>query len=311
MENVHSVSADFDQAIMYWQIFHAYMKMRAQCVPCITRRILMEINEVDPSREMEVMAQCVKVMADNIHDGVPSSVCSTKVHRKAYEMLGTDPYAKLKEKSTAQASELLPRARTYVETAEDPFRAAVLCSIIGNVLDYGIDKKLDEPGYLVSHFENLLKEGLAIDHTPRMREILKKADNIVFMPDNMGEILFDQLLIEQLRKFDVKITMIVKGESILTDVTMPDAIALGLDTQVDKIITTGGFAVGFPFWNMTDELKSALENADFIISKGMGNFECLTEMDYRPLAYLMRVKCEPVSITCGAPMRTNVAILVA
>ncbi len=286
------------------------MKMRAQCVPCITRRILMEINEVDPSREMEVITECTKVLAENICPGVTSSGCATKVHAKAYEMLGTDPYAKLKEKSNAQAAELMPRARNFVESSDDPFRAAVLCSIVGNVLDYGIDKKLDEPGYLLGHFEELLREGLAVDHTPRMKDILEKAENVIFMPDNMGEILFDQLLIEQLKKFDVSLTMIVKGEPILTDVTLPDAIALGLDRQVDRIITTGGFAVGFPFWNMTDELRQALENADFIISKGMGNFECLTETDYRPLAYLMRTKCEPVAEASGAPIRSNVAIVV-
>ncbi|MBA3045390.1 MAG: DUF89 family protein [Candidatus Thermoplasmatota archaeon] len=286
------------------------MKMRAQCVPCITRRILMEINEIDSSREMEIMTECVKVLADNIYDGVSSSECATKVHAKAYEMLDTDPYARLKEKSNAQAAQLMPRARKFVESAADPFRAAVLCSIVGNVLDYGIDKKLDEPGYLVGHFGELLKEGLAVDHTSRMREILEKAENIIFMPDNMGEILFDQLLLEQLRKFPVKITMIVKGEAILTDVTMQDALDLGLDRQVDRIITTGGFAVGFPFWVMTDELKNAFENTDFIISKGMGNFECFTEVDYKPLVYLMRTKCQPVADASGAPIRSNVAIVV-
>ena len=269
----------------------------------------MEINEVDPSREMEVMTECVKTLADGMYEGVSSSECSSKVHRKAYEMLGTDPYAKLKEKSNAQAAQLMPRAREFVESSPDPFRAAVLCSIVGNVLDYGIDKKLDEPGYLLGHFDDLLKEGLAVDHTSRMREILEKANNIIFMPDNMGEILFDQLLIAQLRKFDVNITMVVKGEAILTDVTLPDALAMGLDKQVDKIITTGGFAVGFPFWDMTDELRQALENADLIISKGMGNFECFTETKYRPLAYLMRTKCQPVADASDAPLSANVALV--
>lgn len=286
------------------------MKMRAQCVPCITRRILMEIHEVDPSRDMEIMTECVKVLGDNIYDGVSSSECASKVHAKAYEMLGTDPYAKLKEKSTEQARQLLPRAREFVEQADDKFRAAVLCSIVGNVLDYGIDKKLDEPGYLMNHFEELLKDDLAVDHTQRMKEILEKSKEIIFMPDNMGEILFDQLLLEQLRKFPVKITMVVKGEAILTDVTMQDALDLGLDRQVDKIITTGGFAVGFPFWDMTDELRDALENTDLIISKGMGNFECFTEVDFKPLAYLMRTKCLPVAEASGAPIRSNVAIVV-
>jgi len=286
------------------------MKMRAQCVPCVTRRILMEINEVDPSREMEVMAECVKVMADGIYNGVASSECATKVHRKAYDMLGTDPYAKLKEKSTAQATQLLPKARKFVEESTDPFRAAVICAIAGNVLDYGIDKRLDEPGYLVKHFDALLGEGLAIDHTDRLKEILSTAKNIVFMPDNMGEILFDQLLIEQLKKFDVKITMAVKGEAILTDVTLPDALSLGLDKQVDRIITTGGFAVGFPFWDMSEELRKTFEGTDLIISKGMGNFECFTETSYRPIAHLMRVKCQPVAEASGAPLGTSAAIVV-
>lgn len=286
------------------------MKMRAQCVPCITRRILMEIDQVDASREMEVMTECVKVLAENIRPGVTSSGCATKVHRKAYDMLGTDPYAKLKDKSNLQASQLMPRARDYVESADDPFRAAVICSIVGNVLDYGIDKKLDEPGYLMKHFDALLAEGLSVDHTARLKDILVNARSIVFMPDNMGEILFDQLLIEQLRRFPGKITMVVKSEPILTDVTLRDALAMGLDRQVDDIITTGGFAVGFPFWDMTEELKQVLESADLIISKGMGNFECLTELNYRPLAYLMRIKCLPVSEASGAPLSTSIAMVV-
>jgi hypothetical protein len=269
----------------------------------------MEINEVDPSREMEVMTECVKVLAENIKPGVTSSGCATKVHAKAYEMLGTDPYAKLKEKSTAQAEQLVPKARKFIERAEDPFRAAVICAIAGNVLDYGIDKRLDEPGYLVKHFDELLAQELSVDHTARMKELLAGAKNIVFMPDNMGEILFDMLLLEQLRKFPGKITMIVKGEAILTDVTLPDALALGLDNKVERIITTGGFAVGFPFWDMTEELRGAFTKADLIIAKGMGNFECLTETDYQPIAYLMRIKCRPVSDASGAPPSTSVALL--
>jgi uncharacterized protein with ATP-grasp and redox domains len=129
------------------------------------------------------------------------------------------------------------------------------------------------------------------------------------MPDNMGEILFDMLLLEQLRKYPAKITMVVKGEAILTDVTLPDAMALGLDSKVDRIITTGGFAVGFPFWDMGEELRQTLENADLIVSKGMGNFECFTETDYRPVAHLMRVKCRPVSDASGGPLGSSVALM--
>jgi len=286
------------------------MKMRAECIPCITRRILMEINEVDPSRAMEIMVECTKVLADNFYDGVASSDCATKVHKKAYDLLGTDPYINLKEKSNAQALELYSRAKEFVENSDDQFRASVLCAITGNVLDYGIDKKLDEPGYLLNHFEELLKDDLIIDQTERMKELIQQSKKIAFLPDNAGEIIFDQLLIAEIKKLDVEIILIVKGEAILTDVTVEDAYELGLDRQVDRIVSTGAFAVGFPFWDMPEELDQALRESDFIVSKGMGNFECFTETDYRPLAYLMRTKCQAVADAAGAPVRSNVAIVV-
>jgi len=270
----------------------------------------MEINEVDPSRAMEIMTECTKILGENIYDGVASSECATKVHKKAYDMLGADPYEKLKEKSNRQALELYPRAKKFVENSNNPFRAAVLCAITGNVLDYGIDKKLDEPGYLLNHFEDLLKDDLFIDHTDRMKEIIQQSKKIVFLPDNAGEIIFDQLLIEQIKKLDVEITLVAKGKAILTDVTVEDAYELGLDKLVDNIASTKDFAVGFPFWNMPGELHKILNDADFIISKGMGNFECFTEVDYRPLAYLMRTKCQPVADKAGAPVRSNVAIVI-
>ncbi len=285
------------------------MKMRGHCVGCLMRRILMEIYEVDSSREMEVMEACTRLLGQEYYDGVPSSVCATKIHALAYEMLGRDPYVGLKKRSNEQAQALFPKAKEYVKNSLDPFKAAVLCSIIGNVLDYGIHKDLDKPDYLPEMFGSLIEEGLAVDQTNEIKELLEKADNVLYFPDNAGEIIFDQLLLEQLGKYDVNVTLVVKGEAILTDVTMEDALALDLDKKVDKIITTADFAVGFPFWDMSAELKDAIDSADFIISKGMGNFECFSEIESPPVAYLMRTKCIPVSEALEAPLDSNVAIV--
>lgn len=285
------------------------MKMRGECISCLMRRILMEINEVDPSKEMEVMEACTSLLGQEFHDGVVSAECATKIHKLAYGLLGTDPYIRLKRKSNEQAMALCPQVKDYVEGAADPFKAAVLCSIIGNVLDYGIDKKLDKPDYLLSSFERLLEEGLGVDQTEKIKAYLERADKVLFFPDNAGEIVFDQLLLREIKKFGVEITLVVKGEPILTDVTMEDVHALDLDEQVDKVITTGGFAVGFPFWDMKPDLKKAIEKTDFIISKGMGNFECFTEINTGPIAYLMRTKCRPVADALDAPLDRNVAMV--
>jgi len=282
--------------------------MRGDCVSCLMGRILMEIREVDPSKEMEVMEACTKLLGQEFYDGVGSSECATKIHHLAYKLLDADPYLELKKKSNEQALALFPKAKAYVEAAQDPFSAAVLCSIIGNVLDYGIDKRLDQPNFLLNKFDSLLEEGLAVDDSPKIKRALESAKNVAFFPDNAGEIIFDQLLLEQIRKFDVEITMVVKGEAILTDVTMEDVRELRLDKQVDRVIDTGTFAVGFPVWDIPTELQDVIDSADIIISKGMGNFECFTELEKLPVAYLMRTKCKPVSEASGAPYDSNVAI---
>jgi uncharacterized protein with ATP-grasp and redox domains len=60
---------------------------------------------------------------------------------------------------------------------------------------------------------------------------------------------------------------------------------------------------------MTPELKEAIQSTDFIISKGMGNFECFTEIGHGPIAYLLRTKCLPVAEALDAPFDKNVAIV--
>jgi len=285
------------------------MKMRGQCVSCLMRRILMEINEVDPSKEMEVMEACTVMLGQEFRAGVVSAECATKIHRLAYDLLGADPYIRLKRGSNEQAQSLFPRAEEFVNDAPDAFRAAVLCSIIGNVLDYGIHKELDRPDFLLRSFESLLEEGLGVDHTARLKEHLEKAESVLYFPDNAGEIVFDQLLIREIKKLGAEITLVAKGEPILTDVTLEDVRDLGIDKQVDRVITTGGFAVGFPFWAMSLELEDAIESTDLIISKGMGNFECFTEIEHGPIAYLMRTKCLPVAEALDAPFDKNVAMV--
>ncbi|MGZ7208206.1 MAG: ARMT1-like domain-containing protein, partial [Halobacteriota archaeon] len=54
----------------------------------------------------------------------------------------------------------------------------------------------------------------------------------------------------------------------------------------------------------------ALSNASLIVAKGMANFEMLSEYDFRPIAYLMRVKCKPVADAVGAHVGDFIAQLV-
>lgn len=125
--------------------------------------------------------------------------------------------------------------------------------------------------------------------------------------DNCGEIVFDKILCRELKKFNPKmfLTLVVKGEPVLSDATIKDAEKLQFEEVVDKILTTGCFAVGVDFNKPPSELDGALKRVDLIICKGMANYESFSETNYHPIVYLMRTKCDPIATSMNIPVNIN------
>jgi len=281
--------------------------MEAECVPCLLGRVLFETNLCAPEKKAKVMRECVKVLCEKYRPGVNSALTATSVHRKAYDLLACrDPYADLKSRSNEVAERIFGKAREIVEHSKDPLEAASLVAIVGNVLDFGIGAALGDPEKLADEFDSLVGQGLAVNDVPRMKEILEEAESVVFLLDNCGEIVLDRLLVAELRWFGVRVVGVVKGEPILTDATEEDARSTGIDKMFDEILTTESFAVGIDLKRIGKRLKKELRDADLVISKGMANFESLSETGIRPIAYLLRAKCLPVAKAIGARREDNV-----
>jgi hypothetical protein len=286
------------------------MKVRAECAPCLLRRILYETNQVDPRKAKAVMTVAIEALAEAWDPDETSTVIAAKVHRRAYDAIGSqDPYEKVKAVSNMVAAKLLPRARRRVVASKNRLREAVLASIIGNVLDFGIRSAVDRPEELIASFDGLWEEGLHRDDTKKIAKHIRKGVKIAYLTDNCGEIIFDTILMDELRARGAIVTLVVKGEKILTDATLEDVEALGIKEHVDAVATTEGFAVGVPIKPMPKRLRRLLEGSDLIIAKGMGNYEALSDQPFRPVAYLMRTKCVPVAESIGEPLDKNVAKL--
>jgi uncharacterized protein with ATP-grasp and redox domains len=146
---------------------------------------------------------------------------------------------------------------------------------------------------------------IALSLLPKAEKLIETSEDR--LKNNCGEIVFDKLLCKEIKKFDVHLTLVVRGEPILTDATLEDAHEFGLDKIVDRVLTTGCFAVGVDFENMPKDLLNALESADLIISKGMANYETFSETDYRPIAHFLRTKCVPVAEDMG--LKTNINVV--
>jgi len=106
------------------------------------------------------------------------------------------------------------------------------------------------------------------------------------------------------------VTVAVKGSPILNDATMEDAKYVGMHEIADKIITTGTDAVGLILNESSNEFLNVYNSADFVVAKGMGYAETLTELQLKaPHALLLRTKCGTVANSFNVSIGKNVAKL--
>jgi len=287
------------------------MLMEPECVPCILGRLLFESNLVDPSKGKEVMVEAIKILNEEFEKGGNSARIASRLHRKTYDIIGSeDPYYSLKKRSNEVALSILPEAERFVEASEDRFLAATVAAVAGNVLDFGIRSGSMTPEKLAENFSSMLAEGLGHDDTKRIKEYIKPGARVLYFTDNCGEIVFDKLLMREVRGMGADLTLVVKGKPVLTDATMEDVKELGMEEEADSVLTTGTDAIGIDLNNMPEELKDALDTCDIIIAKGMANYEAFSDSDYRPIAYMMKTKCRPVADSIGLPKGISAAKIV-
>ena len=282
------------------------MKTHPRCAPCLLSRVQFEaeLSTKDLELQKKVVLAGIEVLRKYMVDGAPATHLSTKIHREAYRVLGDiDPYSEKKKQSNEAALKLLPLARDFV-SQKDSFRRAVLVSIIGNSFDFGVLGYDTDAEIVMEKVQKQFEHGLDVDDSDRIKSMLS---NVVYLADNCGEIVFDTLLFEEIKKLGGNITLVVRGAPILNDVTMKEALELGIDKMVDRVLTTGSNAIGLCLQEAPPELVEALGKASLIISKGMANYETMSEYNFRPIAYLLKTKCDSVAEAMGLKKNMNVA----
>ncbi|BBL67236.1 damage-control phosphatase ARMT1 family protein [Methanoculleus chikugoensis] len=283
------------------------MKLTADCTDCLISRVEYESRLCidDSLRVSEIVDACRNLLERIAADPVPAPVIASRVHRLAYRMIGDpDPYRSLKKGNNADAAAVCRAVRGELAT----FRDLALASVIGNTLDYGSQAHTVTDNF-VEFFRREFAAGLTVDDTAAIERL---ASRVVYLADNCGEIVFDALFADYLKRNGAHVAFAVRGAPILNDATMEDAVALGLDRRVDLLTpTTDGIAeLGLNREHAPPALADALDRATLVIAKGMANYESLSDgRDLPPVAYLMSVKCGPIGADIGIPVGSRVALL--
>ena len=275
------------------------MKISYECGPCFLRqaREALDLSTDDEDLKMEAIAEIFKYLSENFHEGTNSNSTGSTMHAIIKEKTGCrDPYYKEKIESNRLALKYLPDVKKILEE-DDSLENYVKIAIIGNILDFGAFTLDDD---IESVIKCSLEKDLVIKDIEDFEDSLKNNDEVLYMVDNTGEIVFDKLLLGKIREYGLDITIAVKSEPILNDACMAEALDAGLD-EFGSIVEIGAGTVGYVDSMISDEFRQIFNSHKFIISKGMGNYEGLTEIDLsdKEIFFLLCAKCNTISRDIG------------
>jgi uncharacterized protein with ATP-grasp and redox domains len=272
------------------------VRTHPECFPCFLRQTVIALNQHPGARDRheEIIKAVLPVIAD-ADTRKPPAYITTLIHRLIRQRLGGDPFENTKFIYNKIAMGLSAGLRERIGRSEDPLWMAARLAIAGNIIDFGIYTSVDIDSSIVK----ALEQSIAVDDYPSFREALSGATEILYLLDNCGEIAFDRLLIEELVSRDKKVTAVVKGSPVLNDVTLNDALQIGLD-RVCRVIDNGSDAIGTIIEWTSPEFRKVFDASDLVISKGQGNFETLTETKKKTF-FLFQSKCDLVSKELGLP----------
>jgi uncharacterized protein with ATP-grasp and redox domains len=292
------------------------VKIKLYCPSCLINRAFVESQKAsdDPEIRLKSLVDSLKAISRNTNVDMTPAYLGTIRDRTIKETSkNPDPFLKEKIISNQRAMELLPLAQDYVRKAIDPsdkFRRACLISIVGNAFEFGIKDYHFDYNDLPKWIEDVEKD-IGIDHINKIEKIVSEVHRILFLTDNAGEIVFDKILVEELKKMGASVTVAVKAHPISNDATLEDAKIVNIIKIADKVITTGTDTVGLILEECSEEFLNEYDEAELVIAKGMAHYETITEYELKkPHALLFRVKCLSISEDLRIELGKNIAYLI-
>lgn len=239
----------------------------------------------------QVMREAVQTLLDmRCANGayLIESLTSEEIWGSLFEMVtlhsgNPNPYHYDKRKARQTALELLP------EFWGNDWLQRLKLVITGNIVDYNSERVMKRlkanPDYFSEVLRAAVEAPFAIDcyETFRAKVIDGKPQEILWLADNDGEVIFDLAFVQDLIGCGHCITIVGKVEDASNDVTLADlhemvnypeftALQAAIQNGAVRLMSSGAKTIGTNLYHGTAEFFNALLEADMVISKGQGNF---------------------------------------
>ncbi|MBW1973353.1 MAG: DUF89 family protein [Deltaproteobacteria bacterium] len=282
------------------------MKAHPECKDCL-KNMINQVALTFPKKKDKIKVKEIglALLDKEFSLNLSSPVIANRIYHKIRTIFNiNDPFRSFKDREISMAKAIIP----YISEQNLSFRKAIELAVIGNNIDFF--KDIDS---VKNQISNDQKKGIKFykDDIDILKEMIKKRKGtILYLADNTGEAFFDIFFYKKLSTYGHNVIYVVKGGPALNDITLDDLERGEINKHFENIISTGLDEVGIDINRSSEEFRQALKESFLIISKGMANFETLTEDKLSiPTFYLLKIKCTPVSKNLSLPKDEYIALL--
>ncbi|MDO4323662.1 MAG: ARMT1-like domain-containing protein [Lachnospiraceae bacterium] len=283
-------------------------RLKPECIKCLIRGQLdRHPSDITEQEKTDYMQSVLKLIAN-----AKRSVSAPSIVRSIYalqkEMFGYErDFSEIKKHFNEVMLAREGQIAGELEASPDALRLGIQYAMTGNYIDFGAMEHVDEEKLkqlLNSAKDNPIDE----EGYQALKADLLRAEKIVYITDNCGEIVLDKLLIQVIRKLNpaVSVTAIVRGEAVVNDATMEDALQVGL-TEIAGVIGNGSNVGGTCLDEISEQARAAIDTADVILAKGQGNFETMSECG-KNVYYIFMCKCDMFAKRFAVPLYTGLLV---
>jgi uncharacterized protein with ATP-grasp and redox domains len=274
------------------------MKIAQECVGCIINQSLRVADAIDADEKLqkELFDSVSKMSQHFSFELSPPEIAADVYEKMAAIANKEDLYDEVKAISTQKARSFIPSLKEELQKSQNRLLTATKIAVAGNVIDLAAAVEFD----LHEELEKIFHTEFAQNDFEAFSKELKKAKRVVVLGDNVGEHIFDYLFVQTLKELypALDIYYMVRGCPIINDVTLKEAKEAGFDTLCN-LVDSGVNTPGFAYSRATKEAQELFDSADLVISKGMGNYECLSPSHRDNICFLLKVKCNVVAASLG------------
>jgi uncharacterized protein with ATP-grasp and redox domains len=274
------------------------MKIEEACVGCIINQSVRVADAINAAQALKSeLTSTVELMSESFSfSHTPPEIAADVYEKMALIASKTDLYDEVKKLSTQTALSFVPLLKEKLLNAENKLLTATKIAVAGNVIDLAAEVAFD----LEEELGKVFDTEFAYNDFELFEKELIIAKKVVVLGDNAGEHIFDYIFIETLKELypNAAFAYFVRGNPIINDVTMPEAKEAGFE-ELCHLVDSGVNTPGFTYNRANAYAKKLFDEADLVISKGMGNYECLTPSHRKNICFLLKVKCSVVAASLG------------